>query len=1266
MAIIKKRQEHILSSILATDTGFEAICCVCMEFKSQAVCKYKIPHPLPKKGPLKSNISRVAIKKYCYMAEESRNTDKSHRICNECLNQIKGKKIPPKSQRDLFQLSKFPETFLKGLTEGKQSLNKLEQFALKLVIPFIRVANCERGNQMKVKGNLILISADVAHTLNKILPQEQNILPVSFKRKLSYDGHYIAEFVDKHKVALFFEWFKKNNPLFEEVERMEPNNPMNIDSFLDDWRADTEEVEKFSIPAKEVPFHEEYVDDEIDKFNEGEEQRDDHSEPVEKVEVWQQHDTVMCNKYVEDTEAVTVANRLASLIIHFEENGWLPKNVTDEINLDHMTDEIDDFNGEEVDQYIDDEVDDEVTTNEEILEAHPEEFLEPREAKGLTNDEAENVLAMSKEQRRKVIRKMLTISVAPGEKGKFVNWKDDVYIEEKAFPHLFPYGTGGYLSSCLASGKNMGFAVYCRNRVKSADPKFRKDQTYMFFLLLIKELMELKNCKSTYLRQARSTPGTTAGSMSRLRKESLDRYSRTFSVFKNMRGTTMYYEAAKKNLMATLRQRGSPTIFHTLSAAEYQWEGLLKSVYETVYGVPATDEVIANMSASEKNRLITENVVQSTLHFQKRIEKLLPKIIEPGFLEHSGSSEEVIEDGQETDSVNKEKKTPSYFYRIEFQARGAPHVHMLVWLTDKDGNAPPTLPNSDDENYEEKLKKFVEYHDKIIKCIIEEEDPVLRENLYKYQQHTCGFTCHKKKKKISIKAKEGHEHGENDDGKMVELLNIPICRFNYPRLPMDESTVLLGYTDQENEEVVKAAKKDYLAIRKYLIRQTYTPDKCKLEDQLNWQKLKKIDFKTFLNNVGMYSDVSKNLSELEQFVQAKTRYHEAIRSGIKGRASILPRRNLSNLFTNNFNTKVMSLHPANHDIQLCADPYAVAQYVVGYLSKNESGISVLLKKVEEECSNLSSIQKINKLASVLDKHREVSIQECVYRLLGLPMSKFSIRVKYLNTSKPDKRDGLLRQDLDNLDSDEPAFYPSPHQYYERLPEEWLIKNDTVEVKKSELCLADWWSEYDHFTTGEPTGVDAVLMKDKKGWFRRRSERAVLRYYLPFDDEVELARALCILFLPFENEVRDIHKKDPIKLLADNHDVIDKNRRKFEKNNLINELINNLEREQEEDEESDDENDDCLEEETTNMSDLIEQQEAYDKQKAREALPKDDTTNDYLDPIELRKYIASLNPQQQLIFDDIMERVTAGDLEDSHSTVTLQVKQELASPTFLSY
>ena len=138
------------------------------------------------------------------------------------------------------------------------------------------------------------------------------------------------------------------------------------------------------------------------------------------------------------------------------------------------------------------------------------------------------LLESATRHRRRALDNMATISVAPGEKGKFQNWKEDVWLEEKAFPHLFPCGTGGYLSSCLSSKKNMGFAVYCRNRLRSVDSKFREDQVYIFFLLLVKELVELKNCQSTYLRQARNTPGLTKEHISDTRYHNLERYNRSF------------------------------------------------------------------------------------------------------------------------------------------------------------------------------------------------------------------------------------------------------------------------------------------------------------------------------------------------------------------------------------------------------------------------------------------------------------------------------------------------------------------------------------------------------------------------------------------------------------------------------------------------------------------------------------------------------------------------------------------------------------------
>ena len=51
------------------------------------------------------------------------------------------------------------------------------------------------------------------------------------------------------------------------------------------------------------------------------------------------------------------------------------------------------------------------------------------------------------QQRQIIQNEIQKITVAPGEKGKWLNWSDDVYLEEKLFPALFPYGIGGYLSS---------------------------------------------------------------------------------------------------------------------------------------------------------------------------------------------------------------------------------------------------------------------------------------------------------------------------------------------------------------------------------------------------------------------------------------------------------------------------------------------------------------------------------------------------------------------------------------------------------------------------------------------------------------------------------------------------------------------------------------------------------------------------------------------------------------------------------------------------
>ena len=199
---------------------------------------------------------------------------------------------------------------------------------------------------------------------------------------------------------------------------------------------------------------------------------------------------------------------------------------------------------------------------------------------------------------------------------------ENIYLEEKAFSELFPFGDGGYLSSLLNSKEtDMGFAMYIKHRILSSDPKFRKNSTYLFFLLIVKELVQLKGCKQTYMRQATKLPNLTKETMKNVNRQDLSRYNRSYEVFKAMRGTSMYYEEAKKNVMAILQQNGSPSLFVTLSCAEYSWNSLLKEILETVKNREVTEDEVQKLSVQEKNKLVSENCMKLECFLRTKILK---------------------------------------------------------------------------------------------------------------------------------------------------------------------------------------------------------------------------------------------------------------------------------------------------------------------------------------------------------------------------------------------------------------------------------------------------------------------------------------------------------------------------------------------------------------------------------------------------------------------------------------------------------------------
>ena len=248
---------------------------------------------------------------------------------------------------------------------------------------------------------------------------------------------------------------------------------------------------------------------------------------------------------------------------------------------------------------------------------------------------------------------------------------------------------------------------------------------------------------------------------------------------------------------------------------------------------------------------------------------------------------------------------------------------------------------------------------------------LIKERVEMFNSHGCTFSCKKKKKTVHIKENEGH--GRLDGKVLGESIIAVLCRYNFPQNPMDETLFLLGIPKDLPEEELAQRKKDYKKIRKYLIRQTCSENL----DNEAWLKLQKMSFNEFLVEVGMVNEDKpiERCSE-EEIKIARQRYLDALSVGIKGSGSVIIKRDPKDIFTNNFNPNLMLIHGANHDIQLVVDMYACAQYICGYLTKTEDGISKTLKAVNDEAGDLSKMEVLNQLANVLDKQRSQSKRQC--------------------------------------------------------------------------------------------------------------------------------------------------------------------------------------------------------------------------------------------------------------------------------------------------
>ena len=113
--------------------------------------------------------------------------------------------------------------------------------------------------------------------------------------------------------------------------------------------------------------------------------------------------------------------------------------------------------------------------------------------------------------------------------------------------------------------------------------------------------------------------------------------------------------------------------------------------------------------------MLNLNPVVVAKHFQYRVETFFTEVL--------------------LSNANPIGKIIYYALRIEFQMRGSPHLHALIWTSDC-----PKLTHDNKEAY-------IEFIDKHVQAYLpdKENDPHLHELVKTYQKHSHSKTCRKYK-----------------------------------------------------------------------------------------------------------------------------------------------------------------------------------------------------------------------------------------------------------------------------------------------------------------------------------------------------------------------------------------------------------------------------------------------------------------------------------------------------------------------------------------
>nr|XP_061819803.1 uncharacterized protein LOC133608529 isoform X1 [Nerophis lumbriciformis] len=685
------------------------------------------------------------------------------------------------------------------------------------------------------------------------------------------------------------------------------------------------------------------------------------------------------------------------------------------------------------------------------------------------------------------------VCLAPAEGNSPVRMLSDKLNEAKCFPVLFPTSTNTFHTRRT---HRLTLSRYFNNRVMHADGRFARNVEYIFFSQYMSELDQVISSISVAMRKGKGGQHSQRISPGMLKDdESLKRllqFDDGFRFLRPIRGTPAFWSSVQKDLLACVRQLGIPTWFCSFSSADLRWQNLLASILRQ----EGRQQTVEQLEWADRCELLRRNPVTAARMFDYRWHCFLKEVL-------MSPSQPV-------------GKIVDFFYRIEFQQRGSPHVHALFWIE----GAPQIYKNTDVE--------VAEFVDKYVTCELPSGDDTLLEVVSSVQTHSKRHSKSCRKNKT-------------------------VCRFNFPK-PISARTFICKIKECVCPKKGTGTEGD---------RTSENRPKCTCFDD-EGRKMPKEVAKMFMERVKNAMGREEPFGSVEELfasVGINQEVFELAYRRLETKNKVVYRRGVNDTWVNQYNRNLLKCWNANMDISFVTDAYAVIIYIIKYITKSETEMGLLLSNALKEANklgNLSAKDALKKLGSVYLHNRDVCAQEAVYRLMSMHLKECSRKVVFIPTGNNIVRMSLPLSVLLQRASSEGLR--SENMWMTSIVERYKNRPDSVVFE--DMCIATFCSEYRILSQNENSDNKIELQGGLGFVLRRtRTQFAVVRYMrfkLEKQEEAHF-QSLLQLFLPYRTDLelkpegfefyKQFHEEGNVTLAGGTErpvrDVVDENRAKFE-------------------------------------------------------------------------------------------------------------------------